>query len=96
VPVFAAGLALVALLTGDWGLYLLVSTGIVMGIVWYDPIAFRRLYAYRPLPLSGGVFIGMVSMVVAFAALRWRLRWTLLTLWVAWLAVMMKVYESMD
>lgn len=85
VPVIAAGLALVAMLAGDWGMYLLISTGMALGLSWYDSSNWPRF-----ISLSTAALMTMVSIAAAFTACRGGRRWTVLAAWVVALAVLLR------
>jgi hypothetical protein len=82
VPILAAGLALVALLTGDWGIYLLTSVAVLLGLTWFDSSNWPRFLAP-----STALLMTIASLAAAVAALHWQWRWAILAVWVIVLAL---------
>ena len=85
VPVFAAGLALVAMLAGDWGMYLLISTGVALGLSWYDSSNWPRSISF-----STAALMTIVSVAAAFQSLHRGRRWAILAAWILALAVLLR------
>jgi hypothetical protein len=77
-----AFMVLVALLTGDWAFFVPVSAASLI-----LPVTVNRL-----IPLGYMAIILVLSLAAAFAAMRWRRRWTVLAAWLTATAVTMAIW----
>lgn len=88
VPAIAAGLAFIAIVTGDWGLYLLISVCAIIGLAWWWH-DFERWPQH--LAMSPGILMAVVSVAGALSVLQCHRRWMVMAAWALCLVLLVRI-----